>query len=42
MELGMFWLYALCLYLPLVPWERWAGGGPEPAATLDSGTPRSL
>lgn len=42
MELGMFGLYALCLYLPLVPWDRWAGGNQETAATLDSGTPRSL
>lgn len=25
MELGIFVPYALCLYLPLVPWERWAG-----------------
>jgi hypothetical protein len=23
LELGMFPLYALCFYLPLVPWERW-------------------
>jgi hypothetical protein len=42
LELGMFWLYALCLYLPLVPWERWAGDVSGTAATLDSGTPRSL
>jgi hypothetical protein len=42
LELGMFWLYALCLYLPLVPWERWADGGSTTAATLDSGTPRPL
>src|SRR5947209_11063160 len=27
LELGMFPLYALCLYLPLVPWERWADRG---------------
>lgn len=26
MELGAFQLYMLCLYLPLVPWERWGGG----------------
>jgi hypothetical protein len=25
MELGFFAPYALCLYLPLVPWERWLG-----------------
>jgi uncharacterized membrane protein YphA (DoxX/SURF4 family) len=25
MELGFFVPYALCLYLPLVPWERWLG-----------------
>jgi hypothetical protein len=24
LELGMFQLYALCLYVPLLPWERWA------------------
>jgi hypothetical protein len=24
LELGMFTPYMLCLYLPLVPWERWA------------------
>jgi hypothetical protein len=24
MELGGFQLYALCMYLPLVPWERWS------------------
>jgi hypothetical protein len=42
LELGMFWLYALCLYLPLVPWERWAGDAPGTAATLDTGTPPSL
>jgi len=31
MELGGFGLYMLCLYLPLVPWERWRGR-PDPAA----------
>lgn len=25
MQLGPFALYALCLYLPLVPWESWCG-----------------
>ena len=25
MELGFFVPYALCLYLPLLPWERWIG-----------------
>ena len=24
LELGGFALYMLCLYLPLLPWERWA------------------
>jgi len=42
MELGMFGLYALCLYLPLVPWEKWADRRLARAATLDSGTPRPL
>jgi len=23
LELGMFPLYALCFYLPLISWERW-------------------
>jgi hypothetical protein len=27
MELGGFPLYMLCLYLPLVPWERWRASG---------------
>lgn len=27
MKLGPFPLYMLCLYLPLVPWENWAGAG---------------
>ena len=27
MELGGFVPYVLCLYLPLLPWERWADGG---------------
>lgn len=27
MQLGPFPLYALCLYLPLVPWESWRGVG---------------
>jgi uncharacterized membrane protein YphA (DoxX/SURF4 family) len=26
LELGGFAFYALCLYLPLLPWERWAVG----------------
>jgi hypothetical protein len=26
MEINMFAPYMLCLYLPLVPWERWADG----------------
>jgi vitamin K-dependent gamma-carboxylase-like protein len=26
MELGLFSLYMLCLYLPLIPWERRGGG----------------
>jgi Vitamin K-dependent gamma-carboxylase len=33
LELGLFGLYALCLYLPLVPWERWPAHFPlRPAA----------
>jgi hypothetical protein len=23
LDLGLFSFYMLCLYLPLVPWERW-------------------
>ena len=42
LELGMFWLYALCLYLPLLPWEKWADGRTITSATLDSPTPRPL
>jgi uncharacterized membrane protein YphA (DoxX/SURF4 family) len=26
LQLGLFSFYMLCLYLPLVPWERWAVG----------------
>jgi hypothetical protein len=29
LELGMFPLYALCFYLPLVPWERWTRRGSD-------------
>jgi hypothetical protein len=25
LELGLFPLYALCFYIPLLPWERWGG-----------------
>jgi hypothetical protein len=28
LELGSFGPYMICLYLPLVPWERWAGRRP--------------
>jgi hypothetical protein len=24
LEIGPFGLYALCLYLPLLPWENWS------------------
>ena len=30
LDLGSFQAYMLCLYLPLVPWERWVRG-PEPS-----------
>jgi hypothetical protein len=30
MELGGFAPYALCMYLPLLPWERWLGRRREP------------
>jgi len=26
MELGWFVPYVLCLYVPLLPWDRWLGG----------------
>lgn len=35
MELGFFVPYALCLYLPLVPWRRWLGPR-EPESTADA------
>src|SRR5207237_566965 len=35
MELGFFVPYALCLYLPLVPWERWVGPRAPKASTAD-------
>ena len=25
LEIGGFGPYMICLYLPLVPWERWTG-----------------
>lgn len=28
LEVGLFPLYALCYYVPFVPWERWARVGP--------------
>lgn len=33
LQLGMFPAYMLCLYLPLVPWERFALTGGKPALT---------
>jgi hypothetical protein len=30
MELGGFVPYVLCLYLPLLPWDRWLGDKPSP------------
>jgi hypothetical protein len=42
LELGMFWLYALCLYLPFVPWEKWADRRHRTPTTLDSRTPGPL
>jgi hypothetical protein len=30
MELGFFGAYMLCMYLPLVPWERWTRTGRAP------------
>jgi uncharacterized membrane protein YphA (DoxX/SURF4 family) len=38
MELGGFVPYVLCLYLPLVPWERWVDSrkGRRPVGTPDS------
>jgi hypothetical protein len=35
MELGFFAPYALCLYLPLVPWERLIGARTVPPSTED-------
>jgi hypothetical protein len=32
LELGMFGLHALCLYLPLVPWDRYADARRRAAA----------
>jgi hypothetical protein len=36
MELGFFVPYALCMYLPLVPWERWIGGTTPVEPPLDA------
>jgi hypothetical protein len=33
MELGGFAPYMLCLYLPLLPWDRWLGDRPPPNST---------
>jgi hypothetical protein len=41
LELGMFGLHALCLYLPLVPWERYVDGRAR-TATACTGPARSL
>lgn len=45
LELGFFPLYMLCLYLPLVPWERWVDGkslkvveSPKPVPVASGGT----
>jgi hypothetical protein len=35
LELGGFAPYMLCLYLPLLPWERWASGDREQGRALD-------
>ena len=32
LELGGFGPYMICLYLPLVPWERWVGRAHQGAA----------
>jgi len=38
MQIGPFPLYMLCLYLPLVPWERWAAQErKKPAASFPGG-----
>jgi hypothetical protein len=38
LELGGFAPYMLCLYLPLVPWERWRGREPDAPPFFSQGT----
>jgi hypothetical protein len=39
LELGGFAPYMLCLYLPLLPWERWADRGKAAAPALSPSAP---